>query len=321
VGEWDVLNRNRSADDPRWYDTGTATSRVYPVAAGCGLVEHWRGSAFGDFLVGFSLRAFNPQRGQWDLVLLWPNAGEPAFGEVYGGFRHNRGEFYSRVLTAAGDTTLQRFIYSDVTGNALRWQEESSTDNGRTWTSSWIMEYTRRDPLYQGPLLNGPTVTTLRCPEPQFRALDFLVGEWAGAVEPDSTEAEGMGLQSYVVPILEGCGVMERVSAMGQTSAWEVFRVRAYDGESDRWVEYRLDTRWPVIQRLEADVPPAGGAWVFETPGEEPQDGSLRVTMTRNADGSVIWREERFDAETGGWNEAPGMAFERRLGPASRGGS
>jgi hypothetical protein len=270
--------------------------------------------------VGFSLRAFNPQRGQWDLVLLWPNNGEPAFGEVYGGFRHNRGEFYSRGLTAAGDTTLQRFIFSDVTANALRWQQESSTDNGRAWTSNWIMEYTRRDPLYQGPLLNGPTVTTLRCPEPEFRTLDFLVGEWAGAVEPDSAEAEGMGLRSYVVPILEGCGIMERVSAMGQTSAWEVFRVRAYDGESDRWVEYRLDTRWPVIQRLEADVPPAGGPWVFETPEEESQDGSLRVTMTRNADGSVIWSEERFDAETGTWEKAPGVAFERRLGPASGGG-
>ena len=321
IGEWDVLNRNRGAEDTRWFDTGTATARIYPVAAGCGIVEHWRGHAFGDFLVGFSVRSFNPQRGRWDLVLLWPNAGNPRFGELNGGFRHNRGEFYSRSLNAERDTTLTRFTFSDITPNSLRWQEGSSNDNGRTWTSNWIMEFSRREPLYQGPLLNGPSVTTLRCPDPAFRPMDFLVGEWVGIVEPDSAESEGMGLRSYVTPILEGCGVMERVSAMGQSSAWEVFRVRAFEAETNRWVEYRLDTRWPMLQRLEAEVPPAGAAWVFETPGDETRDGALRVTMTRSPDGIITWEEERYDAESGLWEENPTVSFTERLGaPTSQGG-
>lgn len=320
VGEWDVLNRNRGPEDPRWYDTGTATARVYPVVAGCGIVEHWRGHAYGDFLVGFSLRAFNPQLGQWDLALLWPNSGIPRFGELAGGFRHNRGEFYSRGLTAEGDTTLTRFTFSDITSNSLRWQESSSTDSGRNWTSSWIMEFTRREPLYQGPLLNGPSVTTLRCPDPEYRGMDFLIGEWAGAVQPDSAEAEGMGIRTNVSPILEGCGIMERVSAMGQSSAWEVFRVRAYEPGRNRWVEYRLDTRWPILQRLEAEVPPAGAPWVFQTPGEEPAERDLRVTMTRSVDGSITWSEERYDAEAGQWRPSPGIAYTERLGPPAQGG-
>ena len=181
------------------------------------------------------------------------------------------------------------------------------------------MEFTRREPLYQGPLLNGPSVTTLRCPGPEYRGMDFLIGEWGGAVEADSVEAEGMGVRTTITPILEGCGQMERVSAIGQTSAWEVFRVRAYDAERDRWVEYRLDTRWPILQRLEAEVPPAGAPWTFQTPGDETMDGDIRVTMTRDVDGSVTWAEERYNAETSLWEASPLVAYAERLG-ASQGG-
>jgi hypothetical protein len=320
IGEWDVLNRNRPPEDPRWYDTGTATARVYPVVAGCGIVEHWRGNAFGEFVEGFSLRAFNPSRGQWDLVLLWPNQGDPRFGELGGGFRHARGEFYSQSITEAGDTSVTRFTFSDITPNSLRWQDGVSTDAGRTWTSSWIMEFNRREPLYQGPLLNGPAVTTIRCPDAQYRTMDFLVGEWAGAVESDSLEAVGMTVRSNVMPILDGCGLMERVSAIGQASAWEVFRVWTYEQEPNRWVEYRLDTRWPILQRLEAEVPPAGAEWVFQAHGEEAQNGDLRVTMGRGVDGSITWVEEMYNGETARWETRPLVAYTERLGAASQGG-
>ena len=320
IGEWDVLNRNRPEDEGRWYDTGTATSRVYPVVAGCGVVEHWRGRAYGDFMVGFSVRAFNPQLGQWTLVLLWPNGGEPRFGEMVGGFRHNRGEFYSGGISAEGDTTLSRFTFSDITPNSLLWQEEASPDNGRSWTSGWIMEFTRREPLYQGPLMNGPALTTLRCPGPEYRGMDFLIGEWEGTAAADTTEAEGMGVWVEVAPILEGCGMMERVTSMGQNSAWEIFRVRAYEPARERWVEYRLDTRWPVLQRLVAEVPAAGAPWVFQSPGDGTTDGSLRVTMTRGVDGSVTWADQRYNAETTQWEASPVVVYSRRLGAAASGG-
>jgi hypothetical protein len=150
--------------------------------------------------------------------------------------------------------------------------------------------------------------------------MDFLIGEWAGAVEADSTEAGGMTIRSNVTPILDGCGLMEKVSAIGQNSAWEIFRARAYEQELDRWVEYRLDTRWPILQRLEAQVPPAGGEWVFQTPRAEAQDGDLRVTMSRGVDGSVYWTEERYNAEAAQWEAKPRMSYGERLGIASPGG-
>jgi len=129
-----------------------------------------------------------------------------------------------------------------------------------------------------------------------------------------------MRIRSNVTPILDGCGIMEKVSAVGQASAWEVFRVWAYEQEIDRWVEYRLDTRWPVLQRLEAEVPAAGAPWVFQTIRPEPVDGDLRVTMNRGVDGSVSWSEERYNDAIGGWTTNPVVAYAERLGTATPGG-
>jgi hypothetical protein len=321
IGEWDVLNRNRPDDENRWYDTGIATDRIYPIAGGCGIVEHWRGDAYGEFIEGFSLRAFNPNTGQWDLALLWPSDGQPRFGVLGGGFRHNRGEFYSRGITQAGDTTFTRFTFSDITPETVRWQDGTSLDGGLSWTSTWIMEFTRREPLYQGPLLNGPAVTTLRCPAPEFRGMDFLIGEWRGVSPETATPESGEDVKSEVTPILDGCGLMERVQAVGQSSAWEVFRVRAYEPARQMWVEYRLDTRVPWLQRLEAPVPAAGEPWVFTTPGTERADQDLRVTLTQEADGRLSWTEERWNGETGQWQLQPGIVYGMRMGsPSTQGG-
>jgi hypothetical protein len=150
--------------------------------------------------------------------------------------------------------------------------------------------------------------------------MDFLIGEWAGVVEADSLEPGGMTVRSNVVPILDGCGLMERVSAIGQSSAWEVFRVWTYEEEPNLWVEYRLDTRWPILQRLEAEVPAAGADWVFQTPGEEPREGDLRMTMSRGVSASITWIEERYDGETARWDSTPPVAYTERLGGASQGG-
>ena len=319
-GEWDVLNRNRPGDESRWYDTGMATDRVYPVAGGCGVVEHWRGDAFGEFLVGFSLRAFNPTTRQWDLVLLWPSNGRPRFGELRGGFRHGRGEFYSRGVGPQGDTTFTRFTFSDITPETVLWQDGTSTDGGRSWSSAWIMEFTRREPLYQGPLLNGPTVTTLRCPRPEHRSLDFLLGEWRGQSPSTFTPEQGADVRSEVTPILEGCGIMERVQAVGQSSAWEIFRVRSFEPGRQMWVEYRIDTRQPTIQRLEASLPSDGEPWVFESPGDPRSEGDLRVTVTQTPNGQVSWTEERWNAEAGQWQLQPDILFTERLGAVSAGG-
>jgi hypothetical protein len=182
------------------------------------------------------------------------------------------------------------------------------------------MEFTRRESLYEGPLLNGPAVTTLRCPATEHRGLDFLIGEWRG-VSPENADAEsGHSVKSQVTPILDGCGLMERVQAVGQESAWEVFRVRNYEPGRGVWVEYRIDTRVPWLQRLEAPIPVAGEPWVFTSPGTDRAESDLRVTLTQSPGGGVDWAEERWNAETGQWQLQPGIAYRSRMGAPASGG-
>ena len=150
--------------------------------------------------------------------------------------------------------------------------------------------------------------------------MDFLIGEWAGVSPPDTTDEATAGIRANVSPILDGCGIMERISAVGQESAWEVFRVRTFATNINRWVEYRLDSRWPVLQRLEADTPPAGMPWVFQSPGDEPEDGDLRVTMTRGTDGTIRWTEERYNVELTTWEATPDVIYGVRLGAVTPGG-
>lgn len=258
IGEWDVANRNRRPEDPRWYDTGRATDRVYPVVGGCAIVEHWRGYAFpaAGHIVGFSVRAWDPEAERWDLVLLWPMAGPPAFGELHGRFRHGRGDFFSRPVTPAGDTIDSRLTFTDVGPDAFRWNNGISRDGGLSWVTTWIMEFTRRPPL-AGGLLNDAHMTTAHCTDDEHRAFDAHLGEWEGT-RVDS-RGDSIAVRTHLLRILEGCAVMQRTTA--DNGSFEAFQVRAFEPRRAGWVEYRIASDRRKLTRRQAVV--RHGDYVF----------------------------------------------------------
>lgn len=270
IGEWDVVNRNRTEDSATWYVTGRATDRVYAVAGGCAIVEHWRGEAFGTHILGYSVRAVDEESGKWKLVLLWPQPGRTRFGVRYGSFRHGRGLFSKEVTGPDGATFLSRFVFSDVGSDSLRWESNRSTDGGRTWSARWIMEFRRRDPIRDAGLWNGPTAGTHRCPGPEHRAFDEHVGEWRG-IRRSPGDREGIAVRARFEPILDGCAVMDRIWSTGTSEPWEIYRVRAWEAEGDHWVEYRIDTDRGDLHRREAERIEDG--WRFtEVPAAAPLD-------------------------------------------------
>lgn len=292
LGQWSVLNRNRAADSGSWHDTGRATDLVHSVAEGCAIVEHWRGDAYGQFVIGFSVRAWDARARVWNLVLLWPASGDLSFARLEGAFRHGRGEFFGRSITAAGDSVLTRFTFSDVRPDALRWENGSSSDGGRSWSSNWIMEFTRRDPATDAAPLNAPTTGTGRCPEAEHRALDFLTGEWKG-IEHDDVSGEDHQLRTRVLPILDGCASIE----IGVAGDRHVFAVRAWERRTMRWVEYRIDDHSRTLTRLEA---PAGDdPFTFTQVG--PTDApATRTLIARQSDGDITRTTQRR-AGDGSW--------------------
>lgn len=101
IGESDLTNL-RLQDDGSWAGVGTATSRVFPVAGGCGIVELWDGYLGDNHIRGFSVRTYNSDTETWQLLLNWPQENQASFSSRDGVFTHGRGDFTSTFTDPTG---------------------------------------------------------------------------------------------------------------------------------------------------------------------------------------------------------------------------
>lgn len=266
------MNRQRqpTGDDPTWYDTGAATAAVSSVVGGCALVEYWWGDLSFDQLRGFSLRAFDHDRGMWAAAILWPGPNLPGFGLLEGSFRHGRGELFTSRVDQQGRTTLTRFTFADIQADRARWDAAASGDSGISWRPSWIMEFTRRAAVTGNPEPAWAD-SVARCDFPELYEFDFAMGEWVGTATVGANAPEPARLSSRRV--VGNCAVEERLTV---GDAFEAFEIRAFVPSTDGWVAYRVDTGRPALQHLEGTV----------------RGGSAQVAGTRTAaDGEVLINE------------------------------
>ncbi len=307
IGQWDVVNRQRRPQGTEWGITGHATDRVYPVADGCGMVEHWLGTAAQGQVLGYSLRVWNPHKHKWDLVLLWPRPEQPRFFTLEGDFRDGRGDFLRTFTDTAGNPVQVRFSFSDITPNSLRWNDGVSRDRGQTWAGSWIMEFTRRDSLAD-PLLNGPTQLRDRCTYPEIHGMDAWLGEWQGEAILAAGDTVPARARSY--EILNGCGQMDFLTLGEGARAVKVYRVRTFQPDLRRWVEYRLDNRQGIIERLEGSVD--GTTALLET--TESADSTSRRVRTRwsRIAGDSVEFETAVRSSSGEWAPLWTVTLRRR---------
>jgi len=294
LGEWDVQNLNRPPGGERWYETGSATNRVYTVVGGCAVVEHWRGYAFpgAGLIQGFSLRAWDPESGRWELVLLWPTDGVPRFGNPTGTFAGDRADFHNRFATPAGDTVRTRLSFSGITDDSFTWRDGLSRDGGHSWASSWRMHHRRRVPGAPG-LWNGPSMRVDRCPGEVHRSFDPWLGEWVGT--RTGPTGDSLAVRTRLVRILDGCAVMER--SWVEDGSWEAFRVRAWEPGTTAWVEYGLASDRREIGRREGGVE----AETLVLSGVEPVAGVYRRTRWWLDEGELRRVEEEAASPDGPW--------------------
>lgn len=310
IGEWNVRNLQRSPrhlDDPAWGATGNATDRVYAILGGCAIVEHWRGHLSWGDVHGFSVRAFDPDKKKWVLLLNWPSPKGPSFGILEGVFHHGRGEFFKKGLNPLGRDALTRFTFSDIHPDSLRWDQAFSADGGASWKTSWIMEFNRRDPGKDAPLLDEPSVSRDLCPGPQARAFDFTIGDWVGTRHPaGSSEERKVELKTY--PVLDGCGLMEFGHVTGGADEERLFAVRSFLPAVNKWEQYSLRDSDLVFRRWE---------------GEAGKDGGMELVSLKGETGTrIVWsnvqsdqfRREIFHSPDGGksWTLVSTTEFKRR---------
>lgn len=123
-----------------WAEYG-GTSVVHPLWGGAAnLVElHVEGAA--GRIRALSLRLYDPASGRWSLHAA-SAAGPDVSPPSVGGFVDGRGEFLSRE-DYGGRPILVRFVISDITADACRFEQAFSADEGASWEVNWIAHDTR----------------------------------------------------------------------------------------------------------------------------------------------------------------------------------
>ena len=143
-GEWSVRNlrlKTRFAGGNDW-DEFPGTMNVRPILGGAGNIDEIHFPTKG--YTGATLRLFNHKTQEWSIYWTTDRTGvlDPP---VAGPFEAGRGEFYGDDLDD-GKPVRVRFIWSNITGNAARWEQAFSRDGGKTWEINWTMEFARARP-------------------------------------------------------------------------------------------------------------------------------------------------------------------------------
>ena len=142
MGSWHVHNRRlreRLAGAEEWEEF-EATVAARPLLDGMGNEDEFRTDHDGG-MIGMSFRFFDPVTKDWSIY--WADSRRCGVLDppVFGSFADGIGVFEG-TDTFAGRPILVRFTWSRVDSGAPRWEQAFSADNGETWETNWIMDFT-----------------------------------------------------------------------------------------------------------------------------------------------------------------------------------
>lgn len=275
VGEWSVQNRHMQPDGS-WKDGDVTRARITPVCGGKAVLEVWAGPFRGSFMHGFSLRAYDPARKDWDLLLFWTTDGNGGFGKLRGTFRHGRGEFFS-----GGGQNLTRHCFSDGSPQSARWDSATMTDGGVTWKTDWIMEFSRTraaTEVTQDRLFEVAWTTGELSPHATARHRDWMLGLWEGTQTGLVSGAEREARMRCKL-LDKDCLVLDVLETRaGESDDWnEQLSVRGFVAQRGGWESYSVSAAGTVIRTSRGT--PGEGTAVFE--GRTVDGAYRRETLRR----------------------------------------
>lgn len=142
LGDWRISHRRlkqRLAGCQEW-DEFEGRSSVRSLLGGLGNIDdNWLDLPGGAYRA-VTLRSFDPQSRQWSIW--WLDARFPGRLDVpmQGGFKEGRGVFLARD-EFEGRAILVRFLWLAEAGQAPRWEQAFSVDEGQSWETNWTMDF------------------------------------------------------------------------------------------------------------------------------------------------------------------------------------
>lgn len=144
-GTWHIANRrlrSRLTGSDDWEEFA-ALQTCRPILGGSGNVDDFvpqEGTEWFGFEAG-SLRLFDPETERWS-IYWFDNVVHRLFPPVHGQFSDGVGEFVGED-EEAGQTVKVRYLWSEMTATSARWEQAFSVDDGLTWETNWVMDFTR----------------------------------------------------------------------------------------------------------------------------------------------------------------------------------
>lgn len=127
LGEWELA-----------YAEGRSRNRITKTLDGCAVLEEFTGAP-GTKLDGRSVSTWDAAAKRWRQVWV-DNTG--AWLDFTGGLEDGR-MVLARQAEKDGKRFLQRMVFDAVAKDSLKWLWQRSDDGGRTWKTTWEIDYRR----------------------------------------------------------------------------------------------------------------------------------------------------------------------------------
>lgn len=128
IGEWEVIGKNNQI---------AGKSLIQISLDSCLIIENWIGSGGG---TGKSFNFYNAANGYWQQTWVDNSGGVIEF--IEGKFEDNYLKFATSRPTVNG--SIQRLTFFKINDNQVRQLGESSSDQGKTWTTGYDLMYFRK---------------------------------------------------------------------------------------------------------------------------------------------------------------------------------
>ena len=246
VGKWSVHHRylRIQGDQREWVEVdGTCSNRQ--LMDGLANIDECLINAPTGTYQAIGLRSFDAKMKQW---AIWWLDGRYPLGPLdpplKGSFENGVGTFYLEFLEKEKPMRM-RFIWSKITSNNAQWEQATSSDNGKTWETNWIMEFQRQSIEKSSQYAAAIAKVSNSTGSAHF---DFLVGEWKvrhHRFQPDRNKWVDFTGTCSNHKIMGGSANIEEHKLDSPSGAYRAIGLRSYDPKTQQWAIWWLDGRYP----------------------------------------------------------------------------